>query len=131
MLFAVGFLPYMLLFGALVVHVGSELALRRDLQGVAAAAALASVIELPESSAQAVNEAQSNAGANMDGLTSTVVTTDTDGTYHYVTVTVTKPNESLFGGFLEISPSTITATAVARVLPPSLPGLDKEFFLYK
>ena len=121
----------MMLFGALVVHVGSELALRRDLQGVADAAALAGVQDVINSQSTAISEAQRNATANMDGLTATTVDVGTDGVYQYLSVTVTKPYESLFGGFLELSESTITATAVARILIPFDPDDPPDISLYK
>ena len=131
LLFAVGLLPFMLLFGALVVHVGSELALRRDLQGVADAAALAGVQDAVTSQSTAIAEAESNAAKNINNLTSTTVETGTDGVYQYLTVTVVKPNESLFGGYLALSPATISATAVARILIPAQPTDPPEISLFK
>ena len=115
LLFAIGFLPFMLMFAVLVVDVGSAFALRRDLQTTADAAALAGVQELPENNALATAEAQANAALNTSGLTLSAVEITVDGFWNYLTVTVEKPSESLFSGWLNFGDSTITATATARV----------------
>ena len=113
---------------AFVVDVGSIYEVRRHLQTVADAAALAGVQNLPENPDQAVQNAIYYASNNGVSITADDVYIDPAGTsvpYDTITVTPVDPNAPVyFAKVLGINSVTVKATATAKVNSPlGLSGL--------
>jgi Flp pilus assembly protein TadG len=126
---AVLFLTVMLGMAVLVMDGGNFQAKRRDLQGVADAAATAAVRELPASSTNAdavardfVTSKNSGDGASVGNVTVTTNGTGTctvDGTTvtlrpMSVCVTVTRDQPASFNGIAGVGTTTIKASAIAQ-----------------
>ena len=107
---------FILAFVAIVVESGFVYIQRRNLQNSADAAALAGAQEL-NGTASGVLPAQTKAtlyaNDNLSGLAPFVPVVD--GTYTSITVTVSKPSETAFIGWLSFGQPTISAHATARI----------------
>jgi Flp pilus assembly protein TadG len=110
---------------ALTIDVGLILHERRQLQNTADAAALAGVIELPQSTVLAQSKAQewaANNGIDLaegDEIQITIADDDTS-----VTVEVTRETSFVFGRVLGLTTVDVSASAVAQVgAPASLAGI--------
>ena len=109
------FLVVLMCFLGVVIDGGMFYFERRNMQGVADAAALAAVRELPNSPGTASSSAEQyveSYNANADGELASIEFTDSN---REVTVLVTKPGTQNFGQILGMDQPTIGARATARV----------------
>ncbi len=109
------FLTVLLCFVAVLIDGGMYYVERRDMQGVADAAAMAAVRELPRSTAQAnarANEYVTTQNASSDGTLKAFTLSDSN---RRVRVTVGKTGTQNFGGLLGLGAPDIAASATARV----------------
>ncbi len=109
------FLTVLLCFVAVLVDGGMYYVERRDMQGVADAAAMAAVRELPRSTTQANAQALDYANARNSGSEGTLQRIEFSDANRRVQVTVGKTGTQNFGALLGLDAPDIAARATARV----------------
>ncbi|MCW2921822.1 MAG: Protein of unknown function rane [Thermoleophilia bacterium] len=109
------FLVVLLCFVGVIIDGGMYYVERRDMQGVADAAALAAVRELPRSSAQATAKANEYAGSRNSDAKGTLQSIQFSDANRQVTVRVGKTGTQNFGKILKLGAPAISASATARV----------------
>lgn len=124
------FLVVLLSFLALVIDGGMYLYERREMQGVADAAAMAAVRELPASSGQATSRATEYAQTQNADSSGSLRTISFSNANSEVRVEVGKSGNGSFGGLLGMSSPEISAFATARVqMAGPLPGMLPMAFM--
>lgn len=124
------FMIVCLSFMALVVDGGMYLFERRDMQGVADAAAMAAVRELPTSTGQASSRASEYVSTQNSSAKGNLRSIQFSDANRRVRVEVGKAGSTSFGSLLGISSPEISATATARVqMMGARPGMLPVAFM--